>query len=669
MTRAWACPNGNAWWPQLSPNAQWVAFGNQAAFITDLDTKAEFRVPLQHPQGVCNYPHGWLSDDEVLVSEIYGEPGEPRILYAVKVPDFSIRPIPYDPAMAAGYQVRASQGHIATWYGKDGRVSYDGAPLLRADGTPMTGHHSVFLSGDWLLTMDAARNYQFMVYQAGQLHHEVPHGPQNVMGVTDGFIGFGYPGCLAADPIGAVVDLSLGSWIPEGHPTLVWDGPTLWAWTELWDEAAQVGRFFGRPVLDAAGHLVRTTDVLMVESDCPLDASIRATETDWVFAGYAAEHNAARLKVWSLPKATALRPVTEVAPAPPPPPPPEASFSLDRTEGPVPLTVTARLTSQHLTTWRWTLDGVIHQPIEGQTHGFEILMPGTHTIGLRTMPAVDVPVQTVTALPAPVVVVPPATTPEAYWRMQTFDWINEAEAAELQRRKWAGVRVEGTNYDVVMDQCRRYNLRPLWILDRGEHKACPGHIDVSLGNEQNDGCGKKWPKLTPREYSDWVLDAWPTLRDKGCVVYVGEANNTSVSGLAWTREVLSRLPFHPQLRLGIHRYPKNPKDQRPETPQDGHRTIAEENAAILDVARGRTIGLTEAGLMDVQFRSWAFDRYFGKRRWRLAVDGHRYQAKRFLDLGSMVYVVYQIHSGGDDLYGQFVSGKWSATSNLPMEAL
>ena len=347
------------------------------------------------------------------------------------------------------------------------------------------------------------------------------------------------------------------------------------------------------------------------------------------------------------------------------PPTASASFSLDKTAAYVGEAVTARLTSANLTTWRWTLNGVIHQPVEGQTHGFEILMPGTHTIGLRTMPAVDVPSQTVTVVPAPIVVTPPVTTPEAFWRMQTFDWFDEGEAAELQRRQWKGVRVEGTNYAVVMDQCRRYGFRPIWILNRGEHKTCPGNIDVCVGNENNDGCGDKWPRLTAKDYSDWVLDAWPTLRDKGCIVYAGEANNTSVSGLAWTKDVLSRLPFHPQLRGSIHRYMMHPKDQRPEVPQKGHASIAAEDAAILDCFRGRQFGLTETGIMDVQYRSWSWDKYFGKVRWRLAVDGHLWQAKRFKRLGATMIVVYQIHSGGDDLYGVFVDGQWNAAANLP----
>jgi hypothetical protein len=213
-----------------------------------------------------------------------------------------------------------------------------------------------------------------------------------------------------------------------------------------------------------------------------------------------------------------------------------------------------------------------------------------------------------------------------------------------------------------MDQCRRRGFRPLWILDRGEHLTCPSNVDVEIGNECNDGCDK-WPKLTPKEYADWVLEAWPHLLAKNCIVYVGAANNTSVPALAWTKDVLSRLPVHPNLRGSIHRYMMNPKDQRPDVPQKDHASIPAENAAILDCFRGRRWGLSETGIMDVEYRDWSSWRYFGKKRVRLAVDGHRWQAKRFKDLGADFYVVYQIHGE----YGQFVNGKWSATSNLPLE--
>jgi hypothetical protein len=252
--------------------------------------------------------------------------------------------------------------------------------------------------------------------------------------------------------------------------------------------------------------------------------------------------------------------------------------------------------------------------------------------------------------------------------LQTFELLPDPWAAEIAARGWGRVRVEGTDYARVMDQCQTYDLWPLWILDRHEEYGCPSGIDVEIGNEQNDGCGPKWPRLSPAQYAAWVMDAWPTLRDKGCVVYVGAANNTSVPGLAWTADVLSRLRdehgqplYHPNLRVSIHRYPMH-DDQKPAMPQKGHATIAAEDAAILACVRGRRWAISEAGLLDVQYRDWGSWRYFGKQRWRRAVDGHRWQAARFRRLGADYYVVYQLQGE----YGvRTADGQWKPAADLP----
>ena len=253
--------------------------------------------------------------------------------------------------------------------------------------------------------------------------------------------------------------------------------------------------------------------------------------------------------------------------------------------------------------------------------------------------------------------------------LQTFGEIPEPWAAEIAARGWGRVRVEGTNYAPIMAQCQKYDLWPLWILDRGEHLTCPSGIDVEIGNEHNAGCTREpgrapWPKLAPIDYAAWVLEAWPTLLAAGCTVYVGAANNTSVSALAWTRDVLARLPYHPQLRVSFHRYPGG--DQRPDVPQKGHSNIAAEDAAILDVVKGRRWAISEAGLTDTSFRDWSSWRYFGKRRTRLAVDGHRWQAARFKRLGAEFYCVYQLNSSATEHYGiRTPDGLWLAAANLP----
>ena len=260
---------------------------------------------------------------------------------------------------------------------------------------------------------------------------------------------------------------------------------------------------------------------------------------------------------------------------------------------------------------------------------------------------------------------------DRYWSLNTFGEIPDPWAAEIASRGWGRVRVEGTDYAAVMAQCQRHELWPLWILDRGEHLTCPSGIDVEIGNECNDGCAREpgrapWPKLSPADYAAWVLEAWPTLLAAGCTVYCGAANNTSVPGLAWTREVLARLPFHPQLRVSFHRYPMNGTNQRPDVPQKGHHSMAAEDAAILDCVRGRRWAITEAGLVDATYRDWGSWKYFGKKRATTAVDGHRWQAARFQRMGADFYCVYQLNSSATEHYGvRRLDGTWTASAALP----
>jgi hypothetical protein len=159
-------------------------------------------------------------------------------------------------------------------------------------------------------------------------------------------------------------------------------------------------------------------------------------------------------------------------------------------------------------------------------------------------------------------------------------------------------------------------------------------------------------------YAAWVLEAWPALLAKGNTVYVGAANNTSPSALAWTRDVLARLPTHPQLRVSFHRYPD--PDQDVTKPKKGFKTLAEEDAAILACVQGRRWAISEAGLVDA---SGSTGWWFWRRRWeRKAVDGHLAQAARFARLGADFYVVYQLQGE----YGiRTVGGQWKPAADLP----
>lgn len=62
---------------------------------------------------------------------------------------------------------------------------------------------------------------------------------------------------------------------------------------------------------------------------------------------------------------------------------PHISFDVPTKSGTVPFTVVASAVLQDTITWRWLLDGVIDQPVEGLTHTFIIATPGRHEIAIR----------------------------------------------------------------------------------------------------------------------------------------------------------------------------------------------------------------------------------------------------------------------------------------------
>lgn len=247
-----------------------------------------------------------------------------------------------------------------------------------------------------------------------------------------------------------------------------------------------------------------------------------------------------------------------------------------------------------------------------------------------------------------------------FFGLQTFGEIPEEWAVLLSAKGWGRVRVEGTAYDAVMAQCQRHGLQPLWVVRPGQEADVPSGIAVELGNEMNAGCegNPPWERLSSSDYAAWVLRVYEGLINRGCTVYVGGANNTSGSGLQWTREVLAHLPYMPGLRVSFHRYPDG--DQDPQKPKTPWHSMAEEDAALLDVVRGRKWGISEAGLLDYQKTSgWWFWR---KTVTRKAVDGHRWQAERFKRLGAEFLICYQLQGS----YGiRRSDGTWTAVADLP----
>lgn len=225
--------------------------------------------------------------------------------------------------------------------------------------------------------------------------------------------------------------------------------------------------------------------------------------------------------------------------------------------------------------------------------------------------------------------------------LNTFGVLGDDDLARVLATGWGRVRVEHGNFEAVQVQCKAVGLSPLHILRPGEEVDVPEASIVEVGNENNAGCAPDWERMAATDYAAWALKVFETLLPRSCTVYVGAINNPSASALAWLSDVLSRLPKHDQLRVSLHRY--SDADQDVTRPQKGHRSVPAEDAAILRVCDGRPFAVTEAGLVDAWYTTGFW--WWKKARLRKALDGHLWQARRFLNLGADFYIVYQLHDG------------------------
>jgi hypothetical protein len=639
MNLNWTLNGMNGWWPHLS--YPWVAHGVRGIFLSNLETGVTYQVP-----NVDGYPHGWLDPVTLRCTRFVSGDDNLRVVFDLTVPSMTTVDL-NGSLLNRVMELRASRGHWTTW---------DEYACVRYDGLTVPSNvalRSVRQDGEWFASKQD--NVGLHVYQGSTLNRiisqqcDVNDWAIIGVGALAGTVVYGYPRVLVAYPGSGQQDVSRSPWgegAASGGGMLLLDVQgTTWLWTCGQITENQWGIF---------GGVLGEKAVIAVD----LEASgldVQVVGNDFIVAGQAAT---GALRVVSVPLTEIRHQIVR-----PVPPPPEAKFDLDKTEGPVPLDVTANLTCANLTTWRWLLDGTINYPIDGTTHTFHITAPGTHTVGLRTAPVVEVPAQTVTATAAL-----PSKPREAFWTLQTYSELPDGWLPDLVNFGWTRFRVEGDQYDAVMAQCRKYDRVPLWTIFPAQREAVPDGIDIEIGNENNAGCDK-WPQLTAAQYRQWVLDCLPVLWAKGCTVWVGAINNMSPDAHAWLREVLLGLPFDQRLGVTGHRYCDPDMDVT--KPKKGYKSLAAEEAAWLDVVKGRRWGWSECGLVDASGTSGF---WFWKKHWtRKAIDGHRAQAARVKRMGGEFYTVWQINDGPNSDFTNHcgirtMNGQWKDTAKVPIGA-
>jgi hypothetical protein len=389
-----------------------------------------------------------------------------------------------------------------------------------------------------------------------------------------------------------------------------------------------------------------------------------------------------------------------------------ASFALDTTAARVGEKVTATLTHENLTTWRWTLDpggpemrpqgGTIHKDVNGQAdnlvHEFILKTEGLHTIGMRCVaPAgsVEVPVQVVTAQPAA-----PPTPPTFKVGCQTgFGYpVGPDVLTVMAQKEWAVQRIgiDGRTPSkdwllACIEEVHAYGLLPLSLLPiyipgaggskirivdwvpEGEHIEIYGlEPDLTeMGAEQD-------LKNGPAEAIAREIDAlMPMFRAKNQTIYAGCTSNFSRKSFAWLKRFCDTLQSEDVI-ITIHRYPdygtRTSKDPRKEWKN------REEEYKALKVALGKHTlwGVTESGwhvgkywkregdLLKWLDKIWPGFNSFTLGRKECA-ENCLGDAKWVRDHGGLIYIWFQAWEGKDPDSGlRDINNVWQPAADMPL---
>lgn len=473
-------------------------------------------------------------------------------------------------------------------------------------------------------------------------------------------------------PDGRVVDATCSPWgeDDDGLQFVPLDG-ALWLWGAAMITPTQWG-IVGRPVGDPACIRFCTTP-----------------QPDWrVWLGMHAQFG----RVWYVEVGgiTDQEPIDQLRTVFPIPP--AASFILDVTSGTVPFTVIARLSFRGLTTWRWLLDDAIHQPITGDTHVFAITEPGTHAIGLRTSPAVDVAPQPVTALPAPVVVTPPVTlpTPHPAFRIgcQTgFGYPVGTDVLSVMKAKgWAVQRI-GIDHKnpkkewllACVAEVQDAGLTPLVLIPTTLAEWVPEGVEVEFYSNDLDptimGAEADLRQLDPVAIAASVDAVMPMCREKGQAVYAGCVSNFSLPALDWLKRFSNALKAQ-DVVLTVHRYPDY-GTRTSADPRKGFKTREDEYRALEAAVGDRPWAVTESGWHVGKYMKWQGDLYkVLERIWpgscsftlnrQQCADNCLGDARWVRDHGGLMYIWFQAWEGKEPDSGlRDIHDVWQPASDVP----
>jgi hypothetical protein len=277
--------HGDGWYPKLSPDGQYVAFGGGGIpsqgvppMVSVVHIQSGHRLlhtPGRSIQWIGSKDVAWLVEDGPMRDALWTAMIEGQgIVVQGRTPE--------DPTRVAANDFAASEGHYASWLAQGRRLVYDGE-IIPGE------YYGVELNGPYLLTVDAGVNV-FVIFRNGVQFDSVPRPPRsNSWTISrEGYIGYGYywPSHVITPP-GRDIHVTAAQWGEESVPLIVHVGamPVPWLWTHTVRPSDHRSLMCGRPLPDR--DVAPGEQPCIIIPDFPADSFDAVCVDDrWIVAGF-----------------------------------------------------------------------------------------------------------------------------------------------------------------------------------------------------------------------------------------------------------------------------------------------------------------------------------------------------------------------------------------------
>ncbi len=301
-------PERDGWFPQVSPDGRFVAYGFRVAQYVDLVTGAVRDVlPDYLPAGRFLRPMGWWGAETFLVRDL--DNGQ---LFRVHAPTGTVDRLPVAPELAVFNDASASAGH---WGGvrrqNPNRLVLDGVIMVGTDHLlcSLAGHFAATQAADGKIRRWRHPGVGSYVLEA-TITPQQPNANEFVVG-EDGTVSYGYYSSmrlcfLDGRDVNATVTPGAGSESVAALPLL---NGQLWLWQGA--ELAGLGVVIGRD-----WHADGTAQAILLDRFPCVSITAAFNGTAWVVAGCSAR---GELQVAFVDPAAVRQKLVGTAPATPPP--------------------------------------------------------------------------------------------------------------------------------------------------------------------------------------------------------------------------------------------------------------------------------------------------------------------------------------------------------------